>query len=54
MIERRVLVLPGDNIGPEIIPEAIKVLTKVDEIFIYFCKYFDRIRNNFWSNIISR
>lgn len=33
MIERRVLVLPGDNIGPEIVPEAIKVLTKVDEIF---------------------
>ena len=33
MIERQVLVLPGDNIGPEIIPEAIKVLTKVDEIF---------------------
>jgi 3-isopropylmalate dehydrogenase len=27
------LVLPGDNIGPEIVPEAIKVLTKVDEIF---------------------
>jgi 3-isopropylmalate dehydrogenase len=33
MIERRVLVLPGDNIGSEIVPEAIKVLTKVDEIF---------------------
>ena len=33
MIERRVLVLSGDNIGPEIVPEAIKVLTKVDEIF---------------------
>ena len=33
MRERRVLVLPGDNIGPEIVPEAIKVLTKVDEIF---------------------
>ena len=33
MTERRVLVLPGDNIGPEIIPEAIKVLIKVDEIF---------------------
>ena len=33
MIERRVLVLPGDNIGPEIVSEAIKVLTKVDEIF---------------------
>lgn len=33
MTERRVLVLPGDNIGPEIVPEAIKVLTKVDEIF---------------------
>ena len=33
MIERRVLVLSGDNIGPEIVPEAIKVLKKVDEIF---------------------
>ena len=33
MIERRVLVLPGDNIGSEIVPEAIKVLKKVDEIF---------------------
>ncbi|MFL2494817.1 MAG: 3-isopropylmalate dehydrogenase [Porticoccaceae bacterium] len=32
-MERRVLVLPGDNIGPEIVPEAIKVLKKVDEIF---------------------
>ncbi|MBL6893745.1 MAG: 3-isopropylmalate dehydrogenase [Porticoccaceae bacterium] len=32
-MERRVLVLSGDNIGPEIVPEAIKVLKKVDEIF---------------------
>ena len=33
MTDRRVLVLPGDNIGPEIVAEAIKVLTRVDEIF---------------------
>ena len=49
MIERRVLVLPGDNIGPEIVPEAIKVLTKVDEIFNLNNSLFD-----VYSNFIKR
>lgn len=30
---KKVLVLPGDNIGPEIVTEAVKVLRKVDEKF---------------------
>ncbi|MDG1693695.1 MAG: 3-isopropylmalate dehydrogenase [Porticoccaceae bacterium] len=30
---KQVLVLPGDNIGPEIVAEAVKVLQRVDEIF---------------------
>lgn len=28
---KKVLVLPGDNIGPEIIAEAVKVLNKVNQ-----------------------
>ena len=31
--KRNVLVLPGDNIGPEIIAEAVKVLQSVDSKF---------------------
>ena len=30
---KKVLVLPGDNIGPEIIAEAVKVLETVNEKF---------------------
>ena len=30
---KKVLVLPGDNIGPEIITEAVKVLETVNEKF---------------------
>lgn len=30
---KQVLVLPGDNIGPEIVAEAVKVLERVDAIF---------------------
>ena len=30
---KKVLVLPGDNIGPEIIAEAVKVLEKVNDKF---------------------
>lgn len=30
-MSRNVLVLPGDHIGPEIVAEAVKVLTRVDE-----------------------
>ena len=30
---KKILVLPGDNIGPEIVTEAVKVLRKVDEKF---------------------
>ncbi|MDA7696916.1 isocitrate/isopropylmalate family dehydrogenase, partial [Porticoccaceae bacterium] len=33
MKNRRVLVLPGDNIGPEIIAEAVKVLDRVNGKF---------------------
>ena len=28
---KKVLILPGDNIGPEIVAEAVKVLQRVDE-----------------------
>ena len=30
---KNVLILPGDNIGPEIVAEAVKVLQRVDEKF---------------------
>jgi 3-isopropylmalate dehydrogenase len=30
---KKVLILPGDNIGPEIVAEAVKVLQRVDEKF---------------------
>ena len=30
---KQVLILPGDNIGPEIVAEAVKVLERVDAIF---------------------
>ena len=30
---RKVLILPGDNIGPEIVTEAVKVLSRVDKKF---------------------
>ena len=30
---KKVLILPGDNIGPEIVAEAVKVLERVDAIF---------------------
>ncbi|MDG0969636.1 MAG: 3-isopropylmalate dehydrogenase [Porticoccaceae bacterium] len=33
MTSRNVLVLPGDNIGPEIIEEAVKVLQRANELF---------------------
>ena len=32
-MSRKVLVLPGDNIGPEIVSEAVKVLARVSEQF---------------------
>jgi 3-isopropylmalate dehydrogenase len=32
-MSKKVLILPGDNIGPEIIAEAVKVLKRVDEKF---------------------
>ena len=35
MKNRRVLVLPGDNIGPEIIAEAVKVLDRVNGCLLY-------------------
>ena len=28
---KKVLILPGDNIGPEIVAEAVKVLQRVDQ-----------------------
>jgi 3-isopropylmalate dehydrogenase len=33
MKEYKIAVLPGDGIGPEIVPEAIKVLNKVGQLF---------------------
>ena len=30
---KKVLILPGDNIGPEIVTEAVKVLSRVDKKF---------------------
>ena len=30
---KKVLVLPGDNIGPEIVAEAVRVLERVSEQF---------------------
>ena len=33
MKEYKIAVLPGDGIGPEIVPEAIKVLDKVGEMY---------------------
>ena len=33
MTSRKVLVLPGDNIGPEIMQEAVKVLQRANELF---------------------
>jgi 3-isopropylmalate dehydrogenase len=32
-MSKKVLILPGDNIGPEIVAEAVKVLKRVDEKF---------------------
>ena len=32
-MSKKVLILPGDNIGPEIVAEAVKVLQRVDEKF---------------------
>ena len=32
-MSKKVLILPGDNIGPEIVAEAVKVLERVDAIF---------------------
>ena len=32
-MSKKVLILPGDNIGPEIVTEAVKVLQRVDKKF---------------------